>query len=584
MADIHKDTIYIDVEDEITTVIDKVTSSDKKLVALVLPKRASVFQSIVNMKLLKRKSDESAKNLVLITAESGLLPLAGAVGIHVAKSLDSKPEIPPPPIMDHSMLDIDEDESLPIGDSPKESSLQSEQAELKKEALKEIAKTPKSKGVKPEDVINLDNTGEELPGDTAMPAIAKSEAKKKAKKDKSFKIPNFNRFRVWAVIGVLAIVIIVVLWFLLFDVFPHANISIKTNAQNVNANLTFNLASASSKFNPSSNSVPSSQVTETKTYSDTVNATGQQNNGQKATGTVKLSQTLCPGGFPQDVPAGTGLVQNNQTYITDSTASQSDFGLSSQNPKTACYVYNDPNPIDITAQNPGTASNTGSSNVTFTDPSSPSSDNISATGSAVGGTDNMVTVVSQTDISNAQNKITINKSGPKSNLSNQLIQNNYYPLNVTFNAGSPNVSSSASAGTIANSVTVTETVKYSMYGINKQDLNQLLASSISSQVGAHQTILNNGLSSATYSIGSSPTNLTVQATAIVGPNININSLKKELVGMKVGQINSTLQSISGVSSVSVKFSPFYVSQAPSVSKITIKVAKPTNQPNNASNS
>src|SRR3954469_9923983 len=92
-----KDTIYIDIDDEITGIIDKVKVSDNKVVALVLPKRASVFQSIVNMKLLKRAADSSGKSLVLITSEAGLLPLAGAAGIHVAKSLTSKPEIPAGP-------------------------------------------------------------------------------------------------------------------------------------------------------------------------------------------------------------------------------------------------------------------------------------------------------------------------------------------------------------------------------------------------------------------------------------------------------------------------------------------------------
>src|SRR5690606_14099634 len=65
--------------------------------ALVLPKRATVLQSIVNMKLLKKAAQGAKKNLVLITSESGLLPLAGAAGLHVAKSLQSKPEIPPTP-------------------------------------------------------------------------------------------------------------------------------------------------------------------------------------------------------------------------------------------------------------------------------------------------------------------------------------------------------------------------------------------------------------------------------------------------------------------------------------------------------
>ena len=51
MANPQKDTIYVDIDDEITGVIDKVQNSSAKLVALVLPKRASVFQSIAVMKV-----------------------------------------------------------------------------------------------------------------------------------------------------------------------------------------------------------------------------------------------------------------------------------------------------------------------------------------------------------------------------------------------------------------------------------------------------------------------------------------------------------------------------------------------------
>src|SRR6185437_3032447 len=90
-----KDTIYVDVDDEITTIIDKVRGSSGKIVALVLPKRASVFQSVVNMKLLKRAADIAKKHLVLITTGANLMPLAGSVGLHVASTPQSKPEIPP---------------------------------------------------------------------------------------------------------------------------------------------------------------------------------------------------------------------------------------------------------------------------------------------------------------------------------------------------------------------------------------------------------------------------------------------------------------------------------------------------------
>src|SRR3982751_3329411 len=92
-----KDVIYVDVDDEITSIIDKVDNSAHKVVALVLPKRAASLQSIVNMKLLKRSADTAGKNVVLITSEGALMPLAGAAGLHVAKNLQTKPEVPDGP-------------------------------------------------------------------------------------------------------------------------------------------------------------------------------------------------------------------------------------------------------------------------------------------------------------------------------------------------------------------------------------------------------------------------------------------------------------------------------------------------------
>jgi len=89
-----KATVYVDIEDEITAIIDKVETAKEKIVALVLPKRATVLQSVVNMRLLKRNAEQADKRVVLITNEEALLPLAGAVGLHVAKNLQSKPEIP----------------------------------------------------------------------------------------------------------------------------------------------------------------------------------------------------------------------------------------------------------------------------------------------------------------------------------------------------------------------------------------------------------------------------------------------------------------------------------------------------------
>ncbi len=577
MADQSKTTIYIDVDDEITNVIDKVLDSSASVIALVLPKRASVFQSTVNMKLLKRKSEEASKKVVLVTSETNLLPLAGMVGLFVAKTLNSKPEIPPPPILNESIIEANEEDPLVIGEAPTDSK-DLNLKEAKTQTIAQLAagdnQAPslKTKLDKDLDTISLDNT--ELK-DQASPEATKEPKSKKSKKDKKedkVKIPNFKKFKLISLLVVLLIIIIGAIYVAL-NILPSATIDINTNSSNVNANVSFVIDPSASGLNLASNTVPAKQVKVTKTYTATVNATGQQNNGQKATGQVVFSvcETQFPLFTPNSIPAGTGITQNNLTYITESSATFT------QGQTTSNCAYYDSNKVNIIAQQPGLAYNTQTNNTTFNVPGYGTS--VAGTGGASGGTDNLVTVVSQNDITSAQNKISPSNNSIKSSLEDQLRQNGYYPITITFNSTQPNVSENNQVGSQASSVTVTESISYTMYGVIKKDINTLLRDNVSSQVGSSESILSTGISNANYSYtngNSSPTLITVQSTAVVGPNINVNLIKTQAEGKKINQIRSIVDNNSNVTSVKVTLSPFYVSTAPNnPSKISVHIAKPT---------
>ena len=573
MADQSKATIYVDVDDEITNVIDKVLDSSAKVIALVLPKRASVFQSTVNMKLLKRKSEEANKKVVLVTNESNLLPLAGGVGLFVAKTLNTKPEIPSAPVFNESIIEADEDEPLVIDQNEAES----KDLNLKDSGTKTIAQLAASEsqaGVKTKldkdlDTIDLDNT--EL--SNQEPADESKESKpKKSKKDKKekIKIPNFKKFKLIIILVVLVLLIGIV-GYVALSVLPSATIDINTNSSNVNANVSFTIDPSSSTVNLASNTIPAKQVKTTKTYSATVNATGQQNNGTKASGSVSISYSDCNNQGPISIPAGTGITQNNLTYITQST-----IQFSTPNGfQNSCYLYKAQS-TNITAQQGGSSYNTQDNNTSF---NVPGYSGVSATGGASGGTDNIVTVVSQNDITSAQNKITTNDNSVKSSLSSQLSQDGYYPISMTFNAAQPTVTENNQVGSQNSSVTVTESITYTMYGVFKKDLNTLLSNNVSSQVGNSESILSTGLNTASFSYtngNTNPTQITVQSTAIVGPNINVGLIKSQSEGKKIAQIKNIVESNSNVTSVKVTLSPFYVSSAPNnPSKIHVHIAKPT---------
>jgi hypothetical protein len=559
-----KDTIYIDVDDEITTIIDKLRSSSGKIVALVLPKRASVFQSIVNMKLLKRSAEAANKHVVLITSEAALMPMAGAVGLHVAKTPQSKPEIPPAagPIND-DVIDASDDEegftadnagSAAVGDLAAVSGTTAVAA-----ATNDI------------ETLALDDEDEDDATDVAAGAAAGAGAAKAAKvaKNKKLKVPNFNRFRVLIALGVAAIILLIVGLYVCLAVLPKAEITVATDASDVNSSLTPTLDTAATKLDKATLTVPAKIAQQQKTQSQQVAASGSKNNGEKATGSVTMNAGSCSADVPNDVPAGTGLSANGMTYITQTATSFT--------PKVSggkC-TYQSSSSTSIMAQGAGAKYNTSSTSFTVAGRSS-----VTASGSASGGTDEIVKVVSQSDIDSAKQKITTSTetNTVKNALKAQLKQDGQYPLPDTFDAGEPSVSSSSNVGDQADNVTVTAVYTYTMFGTEKSNLDALLNDDIKDQVDTtKETILTNGLDKAQVRVIASTATtkkINLQTTGTVGPELHIEDLKKQSAGKKSGEVIPMIKNLPGVTDVNVHLSPFWVNSVPKhTDKITIVVEK-----------
>jgi hypothetical protein len=565
-----KDTIYIDVDEEITGIIDKIQESDKKVVALVLPKRASVFQSIVNLKLLKRSADKASKNIVLITSESNILPMAGVVGLHVAKTLHSKPEIPSHPDSDSS---YDDNESIDIDDQDfnPEASKQKAVGELAAASGGALAA---EKIHRPEDIdetidIDDDVLQEDATGKGLKETSSRGKKGKKEKKDKSLKVPNFNKFRKILVIGVVGIVGLIVLFLIFGNLFNKAVINISTKTQPVNANITINLDTSTKTLNTATSTVPAVAQSTSKSTSQSVPTTGQQNNGTKAAGSVIVSAP-CQPNFPV-LPSGTSLSSGGISFTT-----QASVKLSSLNPGQGCSLSGK---VNIQAVNGGINGNLAA-NSSFAIPGSLYvSYSVSNNDALSGGTDNMVSAVSQNDINAATQKIgTIDTSPVKIALENQLKQAGLTPIVGTFNTGATTTTAAPTLGTVGNQVTVTQNITYTMLGVQKSYLSQLVITNIYSQINtSQQSIIDDGVSSAQYTTlqsNATTAQVTMQDTASVGALIDSQAIKKEIAGKKTGDVQSTIKSIPGVTDVTVKLSPFWVTTVPTnLSKVVINISK-----------
>lgn len=578
MATPQRDVLYIDIDDEITGIIDKLHTSKSRIVALVLPKRATMLQSSVNMKLLKKAAADDKKRLVLITSEAGLLPLAGASGLYVAKTLQSKPEVPEIAAgalqdMGNSIETVSEDDEfdpVALADRPVGELAATDEHPATKTVKPQLRPMPipVARAEHEDEAIELDNSPVDENVDMAAEEPVKSAKKSK---DKGLKVPNFNKFRTRLIIGILILILLIVGFIIANIVLPAASVVIATQTSTINSDLTLALSTSATSVDPSTLTIPAYAQQTQKTESQQVPTTGQQNNGQKASGSVSLITEECtfPLHKPASLPAGTGLTANGLTFITQQNTTFSNSGY--PNSAGNCIDFPANNSTPVQAQQGG--SNYNLNSATFD-----AGNGVSGTGTTTGGTDSIVQVVAQADITNATQKLAaINTASIKTGLENSLKQAGYFPIPGTFVAGTPTMSTSANVGDQATTVTVTQTVSYTMLGVHRSDLQSVLDNSLNSQIDpSKQSIQNDGLSSATFAVSSPSTNgaqVSMQTTAIAGPKLNASSLKKLIAGKKPGQANSLLTAYPGVTGIQVHLSPFWVSSIPTnTSKITIRFA------------
>jgi hypothetical protein len=559
----HKDVMYIDVDDEITAVIDKVRASKQKIVALVLPKRATVLQSVVNMKLLKRTADQSKKNVVLITSEVGLLPLAGSVGLHVAKSLSSKPEVPDAPESPSSKPESIEEAEDDAPDAPMD----------RTKTVGELAGAAALEG-ELDDAIELDE-------EEAADQPAASSKKEKLLGKKKFRIPNFNKFRLLVAVGVAAVIILSVVGYAAVVVMPKATIVIKTDRTAVNTSSVVTLKTgADTQLDAATGTVPAQIQEVKKTLTQQMPATGQINNGEKATGTIKIIN--CTAGDPLTIPAGTGASSGGVSFIIDEkvtipVGSTSCFDSPGTTSKT----------VGITSTSGGAKYNIAAG--TFTVSGYSSKTKASSSEATAGGTDNITKIVLQADIEAAKQKIGQQDNEPiQQELTSGLIGRSLFAIEATFNVGNPETKSDVEPNSPAENVTVTQTITYTMLGVKQEDLQEVAKEDAKKKIDTtKQTIVDYGIDDATFGLQATTpdgASVTMQATVVAGAELDASAIKKQVAGKKASDAKDLIKANPGVTEVTVEYSPFWVSSIPkNTGKITVTIEEPRVTPSERSN-
>ena len=85
-------TLYIDIDEEITSVVERLRKAQAKEIVMVVPKRAMLIQSIVNLRLLKKEADGLGLQLMIVTQDKLGKLLVEKAGILVQQKIDDSLE------------------------------------------------------------------------------------------------------------------------------------------------------------------------------------------------------------------------------------------------------------------------------------------------------------------------------------------------------------------------------------------------------------------------------------------------------------------------------------------------------------
>lgn len=537
----NKEVIYIDVDDDITSIISKVKSIEAKIIAIVPPKRIGILQSAVNLRILQKVASNSKKHIVIITSDQTLIPLAAAANIPVAKSLQSKPEIPEVPA-----IQVDDDG----GDIIDGSSL----ADTKKLPNYNKKGSNESSGIRSTPIE-----------DYKEPDSGQNSSR--GKSNKQPRVPNFNNFRKKLLIigGGVVLLIIFLIWAMIFAPRGTVIISAKTSPESISTSVNL---STTSDTDVDKSILKAVNVTDKKETSVEFVASGKREEGDKAHGTMTLNSTT-----PDSVkiPVGTGFSNGNCTFTTKSEVELP--GVSPGWNGSGFSVVPGKVNVKVEATQIGDECNLSSRKYEST------IDKVTATGSAMeGGSKRTVTFVTQADVQNASEKIAQNNNNEQKNILVQKLGKNVRAIEDSFIAtGSetnttPQVNQEAQGGKAKLIASVT----YSMYGVNQSDLDKFLISALKNKISKenNRRVYNSGVKTAKIAdFKKSGDSITANITSKgqVGPKILDSEIKDRVKGKRFGDIQADLQSIEGVRDVSVELSPFWVNTIPNdTSKITIK--------------
>lgn len=534
--------IYIELDEEVDFLLQKISQSWSPNIVLIFPKGSHILSSLVSLRFLKNQIEGIGKNALSVIGDKGGRWMAEQAGM---EAVDKLPDF-------EKMYG----EGI-VGGRPDEET-EKNALELEEEIIAPVDEILPEEFIK-EKREEIEEYWQEEPAETGFDSLAKMDKRISWRPKFKFSFPSIFS-KVYLILVALAVVVaILVVYFVLpkvtLEVFPKKEV-VSIPPMTVMADKSLSEANINALKIPAQ--VLSVQASDKKTFS----ATQEKNLDKKAVGTITVFNEFSAS--PQSLVATTrfrapdGKIFRTQSNIIVPGATMVEGELKASSIDVA-----------VVADKPGAEYNIGPT--TFKIPGFEGGvkfDGFYGRSSSTmsGGGQDSARIVSTADIDQAKKSFDGLAARALGDLTKKTPEN-LKLIELSLEADNINYASSKSAGEVADSFDVEATVIARAIAINENALKEIIKNVIVSEnpeVGANISIIDYAFDYEVKEVNLEKGQMLfdVKSEQTVVFVVDIEKLKKSLAGKSKGQANEIFSSMVEIQKVNVSFTPRWVKSFP----------------------
>jgi hypothetical protein len=593
--------IYIDKDEDITDIVDKIKSASSRLVTLVVPKEAIVLQDVINLKILQKKAEEFGKEVSVSKTDSDKIPTSFQAEEMEHRISSLRKQVPK---MVGSRLGaikvsdmVKKGGTVDLRNMSSRKSLERQEEVVanidREQVFKDTEDFNNKEDIFPDvldtksDVVfdsaeNIDSDenfwGEKttekevFPVEDNIPSFFESPHEELKEKDianhSRVNIKDKRRRSILPTLSSRFFAIFILLCLLtagisLFFVLPKADIFIALKAENVKGDFNFVLDENISEIDQEKNQLPAQNVEIVSEKSQTYKANSKKNLSEKATGEIVIYNECSTG--TQTLVANTRfLSKEGKVFKVEEGVTVPGFT------KPEDTVIAGQKRVKVVAEGAGESYNIGATSFTIPKLQELVSWKYSClyarSDSAMsGGIEKEVTYVSDSDYNTAKEALLKLVKAENDQKIVEKQNDSTFVVNDDSDEGQVSTKSSVAVGGVAEEFVLTISVKKNVLVVEKSNIDSLLEKNIIKLANSGDASpVEDSLSYEVkdFDKKDDKVSITVSASEDFVFNVNEDEIKGAVANKNEAEFSEYFNKIDGIESVNINLWPFWVKRVP----------------------